>query len=127
MTVGQLDENLRRFYAEARQKNGENYSKSSLLGFRHSIERHLNAPPCSRNLRIAHDPRFSRSNQMLDAKLVQLKRTGKENTRHKPAIEVEDLLKLKTSRVFSFASPLFYAAVTTILAFFKFFFYLHRL
>lgn len=106
MSVGQLDQNLKRFYAEARQKNGENYSKSSLLGFRHSIERYLNAPPYSKNLRLGHDPIFSRSNQMLDAQLVKLKRSCKENVKHKPVIEIQDLQKLKTSEVFSFASPL---------------------
>lgn len=35
MSIGQLDQNLRRFYAEARTKKGEDYSKSTLLGFRH--------------------------------------------------------------------------------------------
>ena len=52
MTVGQLDTNLRRFYAEARNKSGESYSKPSLLGFRHSFERYLNAPPLSRGLKL---------------------------------------------------------------------------
>lgn len=44
MTIGQLDHNLCRFYAEARTKKGEQYSKSTLLGFHHSVERYLNAP-----------------------------------------------------------------------------------
>ena len=39
MMVGQLDVNFCRFYAEARNKAGEPYSKSTLLGFRHSFER----------------------------------------------------------------------------------------
>ena len=42
MKIGQLDQNLCRFYAEARTKKGEDYSRSTLLGFRHSIERYLN-------------------------------------------------------------------------------------
>jgi len=37
---------------------------------------------------------------MLDAKIVQLKRSGKENSQHKPPIENDDLLKLKASGVF---------------------------
>ena len=45
MTIGQVDANLRRFYAEARKKDGETYSKKTLLGFRHGIERYLNQPP----------------------------------------------------------------------------------
>ena len=97
MTVGQLDTNLRRFYAKARNKSGESYSKSSLLGFRHSFERYLNAPPLSRGLKLSSDPRFKRSNEMLNAQIVPLKRQVKENVTHKPAIESEDLMKLNTS------------------------------
>ena len=106
MKIGQLDLNLRRFYAEARTKKGEDYSKSTLLGFRHSIERYLNAPPLNRGLKISTDPRFSRSNLMLDAQIKSLKRRGKENVSHKPAIEEEDLQKLKSSEVFSMFQPL---------------------
>lgn len=106
MTVGQLDRNLRRFYAEARNKSGELYSRSFLLSFRHSVERYLNAPPLSRGLKLSSDPRFKRSNEMLDAQLVQLKRLGKENVTHKPTIESEHLHKLKTSPVIALSDPL---------------------
>ena len=100
MTIGQLDTQvldtqvLRRFYAEARNKSVESYSKSSLLGFRHSFERYLNAPPLGRGLKLSSDPRFKRSNEMLNAQIVRLKRQGKENVTHKPAIESEDLMNL---------------------------------
>ena len=106
MTTGQLDQNLRRFYAEARTQKGEPYSKSTLLGFRHAIERYLNAPPYNKGLQLASDPRFMRSNQMLDAQLINLRRNGKENVTHKPAIEEGHLKQLKTSGVFSLSSPL---------------------
>ena len=106
MTTGQLDQNLRRFYAEARTQKGEPYSKSTLLGFRHAIERYLNAPPYNKGLQVASDPRFMRSNQMLDAQLINLGRNGKENVTHKPAIEEGHLKQLKTSGVFSLSSPL---------------------
>ncbi|PFX12398.1 hypothetical protein AWC38_SpisGene23663 [Stylophora pistillata] len=106
MTVGQLDTNLRRFYAEARNKSGESYSKSSLLGFRHSFERYLNAPPLSRGLKLSSDPRFKRSNEMLNAQIVRLKRQGKENVTHKPAIESEDLMKLRASPAIALSNPL---------------------
>ena len=106
MTNGQLDQNLRRFYAEARTQKGEPYSKSTLLGFRHGIERYLNAPPHSKGLQLASDPTFFRSNQMLDAQLVNLRRNGKENVTHKPAMEEQHLRQLKTSGVFSLSSPL---------------------
>ena len=97
MTNGQLDANLRRFYAEARKKDGETYGKKTLLGFRHGIERYLNKPKFSRNLKMSTDPRFTRSNQMLDAQLVQLKKLGKENSQHKPTLENEDMERLKSS------------------------------
>ena len=106
MTVGQMDTNLHSFYAEARNKSGEPYSKSSLLGFRHSFERYLNAPPLSRGLKLSSDPRFKRSNEMLNAQIVRLKCQGKENVTHKPAIEGEDLMKLKTSPAIALSNPL---------------------
>ena len=106
MTVGQLDTNLRRFYAEARNKSGEPYGKSTLLGFRHSFERYLNAPPLNRGLKLSSDPRFKRSNEMLNAQIISLKRQGKENVKHKPAIENEDLAKLKASQAIAVISPL---------------------
>lgn len=106
MTTGQIDTNLRRFYAEARTKTGEMYSKSTLLGFRHAIERYLNSPPHNRSYKMSSDPRFKRSNEMLDAQIVRLKRSGKENVQHKPAIENEDLQKLKSSEVLSLNNPM---------------------
>ena len=42
MNTTELNQNLARFYVEARTKKGEEYSRSALLGFRNSIERHLN-------------------------------------------------------------------------------------
>ena len=106
MTVGQLDTNLRRFYAEARNKSGESYSRSSLLGFRHTFERYLNASPLSRGFKLSSDPRFKRSNEMLYAQIVRLKRQGEENVTHKPAIESEDLMKLKTLPTIALSNPL---------------------
>ena len=41
MSEEELDESLRRFYAEARTKTGEEYCMSSLLGFCNSVERYF--------------------------------------------------------------------------------------
>ena len=101
MSPGQLDAILRRQNAEARSKSGDDYSKSTFLGFRLSIERYLNAPPLNKGLKLSSDVRFKRSNEMLNAKVVSLKRHGKENVKHKPAIETEDLVRLKFSQVLS--------------------------
>lgn len=106
MTLGQLDTNPRRFYAEARNKSGEVYSKSTLLGFPQSVERYLNAPALNKGLKLSSDPRFKRSNEMLNAQVVNLKHQGKENVKHKPAIENENLVCLKSSQVLALSSPL---------------------
>ncbi|KAK3727599.1 hypothetical protein QZH41_005923 [Actinostola sp. cb2023] len=63
MTIGQIDANLRRFYAEARKKDGEMYGKKTLLGFRHAIERYLNQPPHCKTLKMSCDPRRGREGQ----------------------------------------------------------------
>ena len=45
------------------------------------------------------------SPNMLEAKIKQLKKKGLQNTNHKPAIELEDLEKLKTVKFFHLPSP----------------------
>ena len=84
MSIQELDENLRQFYAEARNRNGENYSRATLLSLRNGIERFLNTPPNNRGISFNKDSRFVLSNQMLDAKIKQLKKDGLQNTTHKP-------------------------------------------
>ena len=92
---------MRLFYAEARNKDGGNYSRSTLLGFRNGLERHLNNPPYKKGIHIATEPAFQQSNQMLDAKLKEMKKQGEQSVKHKPAIEREDLRRLKESDVIS--------------------------
>ena len=77
----ELDANLRLFYAEARNKDGEN---CKLLGFRSGLDRYLNNPPYKKGIHIATDPAFQQSNQMLDAKLKDMKKHGEQNVKHKP-------------------------------------------
>ena len=43
---------------------------------------------------------------MLNARVVSLKRQGKENVKNKPPIENEDLMKLKSSSVLALSNPL---------------------
>lgn len=106
MTVEEIDRSLKQFYAEARNKEGENYSRATLLSLRNGIERFLNTPPNNLGIKFTKDPRFVLSNQMLDAKIKQLKKEGMQNTIHKPPIDKEDIAKLKTSEVFSLTKPL---------------------
>ena len=98
MTVEELDKSLKQFY--------ENYSRATLLSLRNGIERFLNTPPNNLGIKFTKDPRFVLSNQMLDAKMKQLKKEGMQNTIHKPSIDKVDLAKFKTSEVFSLTKPL---------------------
>ena len=53
MTITELDESPRQFYAEARNKEGENYSRATLLSLRNGIERfHLPTTVVFPSLRI---------------------------------------------------------------------------
>ena len=76
MNTTELDRNLARFYVEARTKKSEEYSRSALLGFRNSSERHLNNNGVT--VKIAKNQVFQNSNKILDAKLRINRRAGKE-------------------------------------------------
>ena len=76
MNSKELDQNLARFYAEARTKKGEEYSHSALLGFRNSIELHLNNNVVT--VKISKNRVFQNSNKIIDAKLRINRRAGKE-------------------------------------------------
>ena len=100
MSAAELDDALRRFYAEARNKNKEEYSRSSLLGFRNAIERHFTAHGI--NLKLTKTPQYQASNKMLECKLKVNRRQGKENVKHKPVIEPADIVKMKESLFLSY-------------------------
>ena len=101
-----LDNYLRLFYAEVKNQDGNDYSKSTLLGLRYGLERYLNSPPHNKGITISGKPEFKKSNVVLNAKLKSLKQDGKENVKQKPPLEPEDLQSLKTSGVFNCSNPL---------------------
>ncbi|VDI33270.1 Hypothetical predicted protein [Mytilus galloprovincialis] len=51
-TIEQLNDALTEFYAEVRNTDREYYAKSTLVGIRASINRHLRAPPFSKTYSI---------------------------------------------------------------------------
>ena len=106
MTSEELHDTLRQFYAKVKNKDGDDYRKNTLMGFRRRIEHYLNAPPHNKGIKIATNTAFKKSNMMLDAKIKSLKQQGKENIQHKPPITLKDLQKLKVSSTFSPSSPL---------------------
>lgn len=55
-------------------------SIAALLSLQNGIERQLNSPPNNRGICHVKDPGFVLSSKMLDAKIKQLKKEGKQNT-----------------------------------------------
>ena len=101
----ELDKFLRHFYAEVRTKDGELYSRSSLLGIRNSLQRYLNNPPFNRGISITRGTEFRASNKLLQSRIKLNKCENKENTTHKPPIPEADLQKLKSSTVIREDNP----------------------
>ena len=84
---------LSQTYKELRQKNGEPYSKSSLLGFRAAIQRHLRQ--LHRDINIFDDREFTTANEILDAQLKKQKREGDlKPVKHKEPLTDGDFSKL---------------------------------
>jgi len=92
---------MRKFYAEARKKNGELYTKASLVGIRFGLQRFFS----SHKIDIIKDPEFSEANAVYQAEISELKREGKAHTLHKPPINKDDIKKLYESGLFSLTQP----------------------
>ena len=105
MNETQLDQLLERFYPETRKKDGTKYSKSSLVGIRASLSRHLTNPPYKKDFKIMDSPAFVKSNKMLFAVIKDLKREGLDQSKHYPAIQENDLAKIKDNKAFDITDP----------------------
>ncbi|CAB1332144.1 unnamed protein product [Coregonus sp. 'balchen'] len=96
---------LRSFYAEARSKSGQLYSKSSLISIRSSLNRYLNEPPYCRTLDLTKDPELRSANLTLAAVIRKLEEQGAGPVVQKQAITRADLRNLYTSIVFNIDTP----------------------
>uniref|UniRef100_A0A8C9ZPA2 Potassium channel tetramerization domain containing 1 n=1 Tax=Sander lucioperca TaxID=283035 RepID=A0A8C9ZPA2_SANLU len=96
---------LRSFYAEARSKSGQLYSKSSLISIRSSLNRYLNEPPYCRTLDLTKDPELRSANLTLAAVIRRLEEQGAGPVVQKQAITRSDLRKLYESSVFKSDTP----------------------
>ena len=92
MNKDELDTTLAKFYAD---DDGSCYSRSALLQFRYAIQRYLNNPPFSQGFELSSDPKFSKSNKMLDAVIKSQRLQGFETVKHKPVITDDDMRKLQ--------------------------------
>jgi len=71
---------LRKFYAEARKKDGQMYSKNSLCSVRFALSRHVKQ---ELNVDIIKDVEFKEANRVYEAQCVELKKQGLAKTEHK--------------------------------------------
>ena len=81
MSVDELDSVLAKFYAEARQANGEMYKRTSLFSLRHGLSRFLSTQKGGQ-CDIIHGKEFRLSKLAFDASTKQLKPVGKGGIEH---------------------------------------------
>lgn len=89
----QLDENIGSFYLEARSREGELYKKSTLISYRHGLQRHLESNRTVSKVDIIKGDAFAKSNRVFKAVGKELKRQGKAATDHHPPISDTDIVK----------------------------------
>ncbi|CAG2240488.1 unnamed protein product [Mytilus edulis] len=100
-----LNDRLCYFYASLQTKQGNDYSKSALVGIRSAISRHITGPPYNRDINIITDKSFMPSNHVITGMMKKLKREGKDITVHKKAVAEGDIQKLYSSGIFSTDHP----------------------
>ena len=106
LTASELSPILRQFYAEVRNQKGETYSKSSLVGIRAAIQRHLESPPFNITFNIITDTIFKPANLVFSGRQKQIKVDGKDKTAHKSPIQQGDMEKLYSSKTLSNENPI---------------------
>lgn len=93
-----LNDLLRKFYVEARKKNGDYYKSSALGSIRFGIHRYLQSQ--QRNIDIRNDPEFTESNKIFKAQVIKLNKQGKGEV-NRSDIGPDDLKKLYLCDVLS--------------------------
>lgn len=100
-TKGEIAEILINFYAELRRKDGELYSRSSMISIRFGLQRFFQKIKYD----IINDPDFRLSNEMFKVVLTTIKRTGKGTTQHKDLINDADMANLYSSGILNKNNP----------------------
>ena len=95
----ELAKALTSVYAGDRTQNSEHYKKTTMLTIRNGLNRYVNAQRKEAgllNIDLTRDAAFNECNEMFKAMGKVLKREGKANVDHHPAISTEDLRRMKT-------------------------------
>ena len=93
VTPVELNELLRKFYAEVKSDKGQPLTPSTITGIRAAIHRQLTSAPISRSMNIIQDSEFLSANKMFECKLYTKQMNPKPT--HKSSIAAEDMLKLR--------------------------------
>jgi hypothetical protein len=84
---------------------GKEYSKSGFRNLRAGLQRHLVNPPYNVQIDLRNDRCFQSANQVFEGKLKLLKKSGLDQSVHKPPIECDDMRKFYESGVLSNSDP----------------------
>ena len=90
----ELNEILRKFYAEVKTEKGKKLTPSALTGIRAAIHRHITSAPISRNMNILQGSEFVTANKMFEAQCKLYSKEMNEKPKHKSPIEAGDMEKL---------------------------------
>jgi hypothetical protein len=89
LSKAKLDNVLSRYYVELRNKKGEMYKKSTLIAYRHGIQRHLEKT--TQDIDILKGEDFKKSAIFFKGMTKELKKAGKAVVEHYPHTEENDL------------------------------------
>ena len=103
VSPSELNEILRKFYAEVKTNQKKDLTPSALTGIRASIHRTITSQPISGPINILKDREFLPGNKMFEAVCKSYYKRGNPKPKHKSPIEARDMDKLKS--YFSIDSP----------------------
>jgi hypothetical protein len=107
LSAKELNDLLGRYYTEARTAEGKEYTKSSLINLRASLNLYLRNEPHNRQINILRDEEFQSSNNIFLGVIKPQKQARLGVTTHKTAISITDadMDKLLGSEVLNPRTP----------------------
>ena len=105
LPVHDMDEMLRKYYADVRTKSGQLYSKSAYVNLRASVNRLLTSPPFNRPVNIMQDRHFQSANNVFWGVIKRLRREGKDTSEHKSPLTAVDMAKIYSTGTVSLTDP----------------------
>ena len=86
-STSDLNEQLKHFFASVRSQKGEDVKTSTLNSFKYGVSKYLKE---NCKIDINNNAEFSSCRQLFKAKVIDLKKSGKGSTDHKPPLAMED-------------------------------------